>query len=136
MSIWGKNPKGGKWKRGVTDPFHKDSLFAIIPLSNSAVVTSGNYEKFVIFNGIRYSHIINPQTGYPACELSSVTVLGPSAEIANGFSTSLMVMGKDAGLQFINKHPEYKSIIFSTAGQIYLSDNLPAKTIKKWKRKI
>ncbi len=136
MSIWGKNPKGGKWKIGVTDPFHKDSLFAIVPISNNAVVTSGNYEKFVVFNGIRYSHIINPKTGYPASGLNGVTVFGPSAEIANGFSTSLMVMGKDAGLQLINKFPEYRSIVFSNTGQVYLSANLSEKTVKKWKRKL
>ena len=136
MSTWGKNPKGSKWKIGITNPFHKDSLFAIVPILNSAVVTSGSYEKFVVFNGIRYAHIINPKTGYPATGLSGVTIFGPSAEVANGFSTSLMVLGKDAGLKLINKHPQYRCLMFADDGQVYLSDNLKMKTVKKWKRNL
>ncbi|TDG36986.1 FAD:protein FMN transferase [Pedobacter changchengzhani] len=134
MSTWGRNQNGGKWKIGITNPLHKDSLFAAAPVFNSAVVTSGSYEKFVVFNGKRYAHIINPKTGYPATGLTSVTIFGPSAEVANGFSTSIMVLGKEAGLQFINKHPEYKCLMFADDGEVFLSDNLSKKTVAKWKK--
>ncbi|MRX77352.1 FAD:protein FMN transferase [Pedobacter petrophilus] len=134
MSTWGKHPKGHHWTIGITNPFHKDSLYAVVPLKNSAVVTSGNYEKFVVFNGKRYSHIINPVTGYPATGLTSVTVFGPDAELANGFSTSIMVLGKEAGLKFINQFPKFSCIMFGDNGQVYHSNNLSEKMIKRWKK--
>ncbi|WP_231427931.1 FAD:protein FMN transferase [Pedobacter sp. Leaf250] len=134
MSSWGKPPKGKNWIIGITNPFHKDSLFAVVPLKNGAVVTSGTYEKFVTFNGKRYSHIINPVTGYPATGLTSVTVFGPDAELANGFSTSMMVLGKDKALEFISSYPKYSCIMFGDDGQVYHSKNINEKMLKKWKR--
>ncbi len=101
MSTWGKQPNGSPWTIGITNPMLNNSLIAVIPLNEGSVVTSGSYEKFVTFNGKRYSHIINPATGYPATGLTSVTVFGPSTETANGFSTSMMVLGKDAAIRFI-----------------------------------
>lgn len=127
MSTWGKQPDGRDWMVGITNPLQKDTVFAIIPLRQSAVVTSGSYEKFVVFNGKRYAHIINPRTGYPATGVSSVTVFGPSAETANGFSTSLMVLGKDAGLKLINQYPDYRCILITDDGRIFSSRNLDVK---------
>ncbi|GAB3247841.1 FAD:protein FMN transferase [Larkinella harenae] len=124
MSTWGKQPDGSDWTIGVTNPMQKDTVFAIVPLKQSAVVTSGSYQKFVEFNGKRYSHIINPVTGYPATGVCSVTVFGPSAETANGFSTSLMVMGKEAGLKLLNQHPDYSCILITDEGRIFSSQNL------------
>lgn len=118
MSTWGKQPNGSYWNVGITNPMHKDTLFAVVPLIQSAVVTSGSYEKFVVFNGKRYSHIINPATGYPATGLCSVTVFGPSAETANGLSTSMMVLGKTKGLQLIKKHPGYSCIMITDDGHV------------------
>ena len=127
MSTWGKQPDGRDWTIGITNPIRKDTVFAIVPLQQSAVVTSGSYEKFVVFNGKRFSHIINPVTGYPAAGVCSVTVFGPSAETANGFSTSLMVLGKDAGLKLINQHPDYRCILITDDGRIFSSRNLDVK---------
>ncbi|CCH53208.1 Thiamine biosynthesis lipoprotein apbE [Fibrisoma limi BUZ 3] len=127
MSTWGKQPDGSDWVIGITNPLRKDTLLAVVPLRQSAVVTSGSYEKFVVFNGKRYAHIINPKTGYPATGVSSVTVFGPSAETANGFSTSLMVLGKDAGLKLIRKYPQYQYILVTDEGQIYSSPDLGIK---------
>ncbi len=131
MSTWGKQPDGTDWVIGINDPIHRDEIFAVIPLSQGAVVTSGNYEKFVVFNGKRYAHIINPATGYPATGLSSVTVFGPSAEKANGFSTSLMVMGKKAGLDLINRFPEFRCLMISDQGEVFTSKNLNIAKFKK-----
>ena len=123
MSAWGKQPDGSDWVIGITDPNRQGELFAIVPLRQGAVVTSGSYEKFVVFNDKRYSHIINPATGYPATGLTSVTVFGPSAEKANGFSTSLMVMGKDAGMKLINNYPEFSCIMITDEGKVITSRN-------------
>ena len=130
MSTWGKQPDGKDWIIGINDPIHRDKIFAVIPLQQGAVVTSGNYEKFVTFNGKRYSHIINPATGYPATGLSSVTVFGPSAEKANGFSTSLMVMGQKAGLELINRFPEFRCMMITDEGKVFTSKNFDISRYK------
>lgn len=130
MSTWGSQPDGSPWAIGITNPLRRDTVFAVVPLRQSAVVTSGSYEKFVVFNGKRYAHIINPSTGYPATGLSSVTVFGPSAETANGFSTSLMVLGKEAGLKLIRKYPLYRYILITDEGRIFSS---PALAMEKYR---
>jgi thiamine biosynthesis lipoprotein len=124
MSAWGKQPDGSDWVIGINDPVKRGELFAILPLRHGAVVTSGSYEKFVMLNGKRYSHIINPATGYPATGLTSVTVFGPSTERANGFSTSLMVLGRAAGLKLLARFPEYSCVMISDEGKVFSSPNL------------
>jgi thiamine biosynthesis lipoprotein len=121
MSCWGKQPSGKDWKIGITNPFDTDKLIAIVPINNGAVTTSGNYEKFVVLDGKRYSHIINPATGYPVAGLSSVTVFGPNAETANGLSTSLMVLGKIAGLNLLSKFPDYSCVMITDNGKVVKS---------------
>jgi thiamine biosynthesis lipoprotein len=130
MSTWGKQPNGSNWTVGITNPMKEDTIFAIVPLIESAVVTSGSYEKFVVFKGKRYAHIINPVTGYPATGLCSVTVFGPSAEKANGFSTSIMVLGKAKGLKLIKRFPQYSCILIDDKGQMTTSPNLNIKSLK------
>lgn len=130
MATWGEQPDGKPWNVGITNPQKKDRLFAVIPVQNGAVVTSGSYEKFVVFNNRRYSHIINPATGYPSTGLTSVTVFGPSAERANGFSTSLMVLGKKAGLDLINRYPDYQCIMITDQGKVITSKNMNLKKHK------
>lgn len=130
MSTWGKQPNGKEWNIGITNPFETDKLIAVVPISNGAVTTSGSYEKFVVLNGKRYSHIINPATGYPATELCSVTVFGPNAETANGLSTSLMVLGKTAGLDLLCKYPDYSCLMITDSGKIIKSKNFKFKTKK------
>jgi FAD:protein FMN transferase len=124
MSTWGKQPNGKDWTIGVTNPAKTGKLIKVVKLKQASVVTSGSYEKFVEFNGKRYSHIINPKTGYPATGLTSVTVFGPSAEIANGFSTSMMVLGEDLAIPFIKQFPAYQYLIITDEGQIISSRQL------------
>ncbi len=130
MNTWGKHPNGSNWTIGISNPIHNNRLFAIVPLVQSAVVTSGSYEKFVVFDGTRYAHIINPKTGYPATGLSSVTVFGPSAEFANGLSTSIMVLGKGEGFRLLQKFPEYGSVMVDDKGKIFSTKNMAKLGIK------
>lgn len=130
MNTWGTQPDGKPWTIGITNPINNNKVFATFPLTNSAIVTSGNYEKFVMLEGKRYSHIIDPRTGYPANGLSSVTVFATSAELANGFSTSIMVMGKEAGLNLINQIPSMSCIIVDESGHISHSNNIDIKKYK------
>lgn len=130
MSAWGNQPNGKPWNIGITNPFHPDKLLAVVPLGQEAVTTSGSYEKFIVFDGKRYSHIINPATGYPATGLCSVTVFGPNAETANGLSTSLMVLGKTAGFELLNQFPDYSCIMITDNGKVVKSKNFRIKKFK------
>lgn len=127
MALWGKQPNGTSWKIGITNPLKNDEIFKVMALTKNAVVTSGSYEKFVVFNGKRYAHIINPATGYPATGVCSVTIFGPSTEKANGFSTSMMVLGQKSGIKLIKKYPEYSYILITDEGRIYSSKDLKLK---------
>lgn len=133
MSVWGTQPDGKPWNIGITNPFRPRDIAAVISLKNTAITTSGSYEKYVVFDGKRYSHIINPVTGYPATGLCSVTVLGPNAEMANGFSTSAMVLGKDEAIKLLNKYPDYSFIFITDSGKMIKSKNFPKRQLKKYR---
>ncbi len=124
MNTWGIQTNGEPWKVAITNPMDKNKVFALLPITNGAVVTSGNYEKFVNFNGTRYSHIIDPRTGYPASGIISVTVFAPKAELADALATSVFVMGKEAGLDRINQLPKIECIIIDDKGNITKSKNI------------
>ena len=124
MNTWGRQPNGEEWTVAITNPLNKTKAAAILPITNGAVVTSGNYEKFVQFNGTRYSHIIDPRTGYPATGILSVTVFAPKAELADALATSVFVMGIETGLNRINQLPKIECIIIDEKGKVITSDNI------------
>ncbi|MCY1722996.1 FAD:protein FMN transferase [Prolixibacteraceae bacterium Z1-6] len=127
MNTWGKQPGGDDWKVAITNPMDKDKAFALLPIKEGAVVTSGDYEKYVSFNGKRYTHIIDPRTGYPASGIISATVFAPRAEIADALATSIFVMGIEVGLDRINQLPQIECIIIDDKGTIHKSNNIEIK---------
>ena len=130
INTWGKQPNGKPWTVGITNPIKKQKIISVFEISGTAIVTSGSYEKFIEIDNKRYSHIIDPRTGYPAKGISSVTIFAESAELANGISTSVMVLGKENGLQLIKNTPGILGIIIDDKGKITYSDK---KAIKKMK---
>ncbi|MEA1787436.1 FAD:protein FMN transferase [Arenibacter sp. GZD96] len=124
MNTWGKQPNGEAWKVAITNPMDKTKSYGLFPISNSAVVTSGDYEKFVSFNGKRYSHIIDPRTGYPASGILSVTVFAPSAELADALATSVFVMGQEIGINRLEQLPQVECIIVDEHGALFTSKNI------------
>lgn len=124
MNTWGVQPNGNSWKVGITNPLNKNKIFAWFPLHNNAVVTSGNYEKYVTFNAKRYTHIIDPRTGYPSQEIVSVSVFASSAELADALATSIFVMGVDVGLNLINQLKGVDCVIVAGDGTISSSKNI------------
>ena len=124
MNTWGKQPDGKEWKVAITNPMDKNKVFALLPITNGAVVTSGNYEKYVTFNDIRYTHIINPRSGYPATGIISVTVFAPKAELADALATSVFVMGIEVGLNRIEQLPQVECIIIDDKGMVITSKNI------------
>ena len=124
MNTWGKQPNGKDWMVAITNPMNKNIAFATLPISNKAVVTSGNYEKYVTFNNTRYTHIIDPRTGYPATDIISVSVFAPKAELADALATSIFVMGTEVGLNRINQLKGIDCIIIDSKGNIHTSNNI------------
>jgi thiamine biosynthesis lipoprotein len=129
MNTWGTQINGEEWKVAITNPLDKNKAFALLPITNGAVVTSGNYEKQVSFNGKRYSHIIDPRTGYPSSAIISVTVFAPKAELADALATSVFVMGKEVGLNRINQLPNIECIIIDEKGELFMSNNIKINKI-------
>lgn len=135
LTTWGTKPNGKAWRVGVTNPFDATKNITVLKMKRAAVTTSGSYEKFVSFEGKRYSHIINPVTGYPATGVISVTVLGPNAEIANGISTSLMVLAKEKRENFVGKFPEYQFLLVEEDGKIIKSSGFKGKVKRQLKKR-
>lgn len=111
LSAWGSQPKNKPWKIGIRNPFNSHKMLRVLSIKEASVATSGSYEKFAEIDGRRYSHIINPSTGWPSTGLTSVSVWGSSAEFANFLSTAIMVLGKKDGNMLLKKFPGYKAII-------------------------
>ncbi len=124
MNTWGKQANGKDWTIAITNPLNKDHVFATLPMREGAVVTSGDYERFVSFNGVRYAHIINPKTGYPATGIISVTIFAKSAELADALATSVFVLGIEVGMDLIDQLPAVDVIIIGEDGKIHASRNI------------
>ena len=118
IAVWGAQANGKPWAIGVFNPFKPGEMAKVLHFKWGAVTTSGSYQKYAEIAGVRYAHIINPKTGYPTTGLVSVTVYGPSAEFANGLSTSMMVLGREKALALIKRFPDYKAVLISDKGQL------------------
>jgi FAD:protein FMN transferase len=124
MTIWGLQPNGSPWTIGIVDPNVSDRIFSYMNISDMAVATSGNYEKFIMINGKKYSHTINPKTGLPIRGIKSVTIISPNAEIADAMTTPVMIMGIGPGLHMINQMKGIEAIVVDDYDKIYKSDNI------------
>ncbi len=124
MNTWGRQPNGDSWKVAIVNPLNKNKVFATLPINEGAVVTSGDYEKNVTFSGKRYSHIIDPKTGYPSSGIISVTVFAPKAELADALATAVFVMGIEVGLNRVDQLPHIECIIVDDHGKIHSSKNI------------
>ena len=124
LNAWGTQPNDKSWMVAIVNPLNKEKVFSWLPVKNSAVVTSGNYERYVKFNDQLYSHIIDPRTGYPTTGILSVSIFSKSAELADALATSVFVMGVDVGLDFINQLKDVECIIVDKNNQIITSKNI------------
>lgn len=113
-----KGTKAGvAWRIGIDKPIDNnmspgESLQAIVKLTDKALATSGNYRKFYIENGIKYSHEIDPRTGYPARNtLLSVSIIADDCATADGIATACMVMGKNKTVEFLRNHSEFEAYL-------------------------
>lgn len=118
----GKKPDGSFWLVGIENPaadsLTERSINTRIRLDNRAVSTSGSYRKYRVENGQRYSHTIDPKTGYPVNHsLLSVTVMADDCATADGYATAFMVMGMDKGMDFIAENPGLEAFFIVSSGE-------------------
>lgn len=123
LAVWGNQSDGKTWTVGIADPDTKIP-FSYIPLTNMAIATSGNYEKYVTIHGKRYSHTIDPKTGLPVSGIKSVSVISPMAELSDALATPVTVMGVRAGLDMINQMKNIACVIIDDHDKIYTSNNI------------
>ena len=109
------------WKVGIQHPRDRDKLMANLPASNLAVATSGDYERFFIHNGQRYSHLINPHTGYPASDCQSVTIIAERAFWADALATAVFVLGPPKGLALVETMNGVETLIVDHQGEVLMS---------------
>ena len=124
LTAWGAQPSGKPWRIGISNPDRPDDIFSYLDISGTAVATSGNYEKYVMIGGKKYSHTIDPKTGLPISGIKSVTVISGNAEFADAMATPIAVMGIKAGLYLIDQIPDLHCIIIDDNNNIYTSKNI------------
>ena len=127
MSAWGMSEKGLPWQVAIVDPDNPSRTVAHFDLKDAAVATSGNYEKFVWIGGKKYSHTINPKTGYPIHGIKSVSVFAPVAELADALTTPIAVMGVEVGLDLVNQLNGVFCVIIDDANRIFQSNNITTR---------
>lgn len=124
LATWGKDAEEKAWTVGISSPDNTSEVFSWLPLRDMAIATSGNYEKYVLINGQKYSHTINPKTGLPVTGIKSVTIMAPNAELADAMTTPVMIMGVKNGLSMINQVKGLACIIIDDYNHIYSSLNI------------
>lgn len=124
LSCWGIPENGKPWTIGIAHPDFSGMPFSTLEVTDLAIATSGNYEKFVMIDGKKYSHTIDPKTGFPIKGIKSVTVISPNAEISDAFATPISIMGIKAGLSLINQMKNIECIIIDDDNQIYYSNHI------------
>ena len=136
LTAWGLQPNGEEWTIGIADPDAArhprlndavGQVFSYFSITDMAVATSGNYEKYIMIGGKKYSHTIDPKTGLPVHGIKSVTIISPNAEIADAMATPVMIMGIKVGLDMVNQVKGLACIIVDDNDKIYTSKNINLK---------
>jgi thiamine biosynthesis lipoprotein len=125
---------GRPWRVGIQDPRaggaeprSADTSFALLELRDAAFNTSGDYERFVIKDGQRYHHILDPRTGYPVTHTRSVTVLAPTSFLADALDTAVFVLGAEKGMQLVRSVPGVEVVIVDAQNQVHVSPGLEGR---------
>ena len=117
------------WRVGIRDPRQSARWFAVLELRDASLSTSGDYEHFFIVDGVRYHHILDVQTGYPARGCRSVTVLAPEAATADALSTAAFIMGPKAGLRLLRQFPGAEGVVVDAENRVHVSKGLGQRMV-------
>lgn len=125
IKILGKKQDGKPWSIGIQDPRHNDKLIGTLSVPpGTSLATSGDYQRYYEVNGIRYHHIIDPATGYPARNAISATAVHQSAFLADYYSTLLFILPSQEAIKIVEQTEGLEAIIINPAGKIYVSPGL------------
>ena len=127
--VYAAGRKGDRpWRVGIRDPRGEpDDWFAVVEVEDQSVSTSGDYERFVIVDGVRFHHILDPRTGTPSRGLRSATVIAREALLADALSTAVMVLGRDAGLALIGGLPGVEAVVVDEEGAVSMTRGLEGR---------
>lgn len=122
----GERPDGTLWNVAVQDPEDTNSYAGILSVGETAVVTSGGYQRYFVANdGTVYQHIIDPSTGYPVdSDLLSVTIVCDDGTLADALSTALYVLGEDGAIEYYEDYPGFEMILVTDDGRTLVSSGL------------
>jgi thiamine biosynthesis lipoprotein len=119
---------GRPWRLGIQDPRGApDEPFATIDLSGQTLSTSGDYERFFISDGVRYHHLLDPQTGQPARGCRSVSIVAASALAADWLSTGVFIMGPAAGMALVEALADVEAVIVTADNDVLVSSGLTGR---------
>jgi thiamine biosynthesis lipoprotein len=127
LITWGTQPNGKPWTIAIADPDKQMTPFSTLNISDMAIATSGNYEKYAVINGKKYSHTIDPKTGLPVSGIKSVSIICPSAEFADAMATPVTVMGISVGLNLVDQLQQLACVIIDDNNRLYTSININVK---------
>lgn len=122
----GSKPNGNDFVIGIENPNSNDYLMKVNAKENTSVVTSGSYQRYFTVNGKNYSHIIDPDTLYPAEYFTSVTVISSDSALADAFSTALFCMSYDDGIKLVESNDKIEAIWLDNNGKTYQSSGVKA----------
>ncbi|HHX59007.1 MAG TPA: FAD:protein FMN transferase [Candidatus Moranbacteria bacterium] len=115
---------GKKWNIAIRDPFSSGTVGSI-KVSDTAVITSGGYERKFVIDSVEYHHILDPNTGMPARSgLSAVTIISKNAALADGLSTGIFVMGFDKGTKLWKSRDDFEMILVDDNGKVFVTENI------------
>lgn len=129
IQVIGTKPDGKPWRIGVQDPRNSEKVIAKVTLSDwNMLQTSGDYQRYFIKDGIRYSHILNPKTGRQPAEVASVTLVYNSSDIQGDIASSgFLVLGLDRGMKALQNFPGAEAIFVTTDGKVVVTPGLKDK---------
>jgi thiamine biosynthesis lipoprotein len=128
IRVLGTRPDGTPWRIGVQHPREPGRLLATLEVTDAAVITSGDYERFFERDGVRYHHIIDPATGRPASACRSVTLVAPTAMEAS--ATAAFVLGPERGIAYLRSLPGVHGLIVDAAGGLHWTDEAFARSVR------
>jgi FAD:protein FMN transferase len=129
IKAFGLKPDGKPWKIGIRNPDakgDKDDIMASIELTDMAISTSGNYERYFISNGKRFHHLLDPKTGYPAEGCRSVTVIAEEGVFTDAFATGIFILGPEKGMMVFEK-TGFSGFMIDSSGTTHITPNLRGK---------
>ncbi len=118
IRVLGERPGGGPWRIGIQHPRDPEALLTKVEVTGTAVVTSGDYERYFMEDGVRYHHILDPKTGQPARGCQSVTVVTGSAMRADALATACFVLGPEAGMALLRRARVQQAILVTADGSV------------------